>query len=386
MSFEQREKARAAAWKAYTSTLPVTARTDAPYVNKDGVDGPSPYPFCIPRKFAHHNLLPEVRTQALALFEELGIAWHAEVNGGPTNHLVSSQVQCVNALGQMVSDPSRLVAALGDVLNIGEVLEIEPGRFLTFEYIGPEDFFNEAPRDLRTRGSRCTSVDAAFLHRALDGVTELVLAEWKYTEAYGVRAKEPKKDATRRRRYLAALESDEGPVRSDVLSFEDLLDEPFYQLMRQQLLAHALETSHAEGAERVRVVHVAPHGNEAYQKSLARTSHRELGATVAEVWARLLRRTDRFLSVDSDLFLDPAITSPEYALRYDPLVVYDEAGLLAAFEVDDVYGFEDAIQFDGDVVFYAECVDLVVDGIGISLQYPFHLRDLHALSAELDPG
>lgn len=61
--------------------------------------------------------------QALALFEELQIPWHAGTPAGPSNHLVSSQVQCVNALTAMVLDPTRSEAAFG----AGEVLEIEPG-------------------------------------------------------------------------------------------------------------------------------------------------------------------------------------------------------------------------------------------------------------------
>ena len=64
------------------------------------------------------------------------------------------------------------------------MLEIEPGRFLTFEYIGDVDFFGEAVDGVRVRGSMCTSVDAAFVHRTADGVVELVLVEWKYTESY----------------------------------------------------------------------------------------------------------------------------------------------------------------------------------------------------------
>jgi len=84
----------------------------------------------------------------------------------------------------MVADPTRIVAAFSQLPGIGEMMQIEPGRFLTFEYIGPTDFFGEAPNGMRTRGARCTSVDDAFLHRGVDGVTELVLVEWKYTESY----------------------------------------------------------------------------------------------------------------------------------------------------------------------------------------------------------
>jgi hypothetical protein len=226
--------------------------------------------FCLPARFAELNLLPEVRSDALHLFRRLGIPWHAGVGGGPSNHLLSSQVQCVNALGQMVTDPGRIARAFGDLLGIEEVRQIEPGRYLTFEYIGPSDFFGESPVGERTRGAHCTSVDAAFVHTARDGVNELVLLEWKYTESYRVRVPDPGKDAVRFGRYGAAVADPTGPVRADVLAFEYLLDEPFYQLLRQQLLAHALEQIHAEGASRVRVVHITPATNSAYQTSLAR--------------------------------------------------------------------------------------------------------------------
>jgi len=190
MSYAQQEKSRAIAWKSTTSTLPDEARAPAGWV-ADGQIGTTPYDFCLPPAYAGLNLLPEVRDSALALFSDLGIPWHQGVAGGPGNHLLSSQVQCVNALGHMVADPTRVVAAFGELLGIGEVLPIEPGRYLTFEYVGPTDFFDEAPNGTRIRGARCTSVDAAFLHRAIDGVTELVLVEWKYTESYRVRKPDP---------------------------------------------------------------------------------------------------------------------------------------------------------------------------------------------------
>jgi hypothetical protein len=229
---------------------------------------------------------------------------------------LSSQVQCVNALGQMVHDPERLRRAFGPLLGTAEVLEIEPRRFLTFEFIGPEDCFGEAPRGERARGARCTSVDAAFLHRRANGARELVLVEWKYTESYGPRSAESAKDATRRARYWAALAAPASPVRSGLLPFEALCDEPLYQLMRQQLLAAQLENHGALGADRVIVVHVAPAGNDAYQRSLHRPEQLGLGNTVSEVWSKLLRATDRFVPVDSTILLDPQITSPEYVTRY----------------------------------------------------------------------
>lgn len=150
MSYSQQEKVRAAAWKTHTTTLPDEARIPAPYVDKDGHPGNRQYDFCLPPSFAEWSLLPEVRTRALELFSELAIPWHAGVGTGPSNHLLSSQVQCANALAQMVGDPVRLKGAFGEALGIDEVRQIEPGRYLTFEYIGPT-VFGEAPNGERIR-------------------------------------------------------------------------------------------------------------------------------------------------------------------------------------------------------------------------------------------
>lgn len=321
---------------------------------------------------------------ALALFTDLGIPWHAGIGCGPSNHLLSSQVQCVNALGQMVNDAARLGRMFGDLLGTVEVLHIEPGRCLTFEYIGPSDHFNEAPGGQRVRGAHCTSVDAAFLHRTDDNLVELVLLEWKYTESYRPRIPVASKDAIRWKRYGALLEAPDGPVRSDVLDFADLLDEPFYQLMRQQLLAHELEKEHAHGADRVRVVHVAPPANIGYQQSLNRTTHRALGASVSEVWARLLRHPDRFVAMDSSLFFDPEITSDEYNWRYGDNLAWDQAELLRLCDgdvEDHLYG---AVDYDGDVRVDDEVVELMVGRQGTMLAYPFSLLELYDLAGEVE--
>lgn len=371
MTYESDEKSRATAWKRSIEVLPEAAKIPAPYVGKDGQVGPRPYPFCLPPAYSPLSLLPEVRDDAIALFAELQIPWHAGVDGGPSNHLLSSQVQCVNALGQMVADPTRIKRAFGDLLGVDEVLEIEPGRYLTFEYIGPTDFFGEARGGSRIRGAHCTSVDAAFLHRAIDGVIELVLVEWKYTEKYGKRPVQLEKDKTRLYRYGAALADPNGPVRDDLLSFEHLVDEPFYQLMRQQLLAHELEKAGAEGAGRVRLVHVSPPANLAYQESICRPEQRALGDSVSEIWKRLLRHPDRFLSVDSAVFLNPEITSKEYAFRYGEPVIADLEQLLAHFGIDDVRALEDTLDYDGDITADDEGLEFYLDRIGTGLPFPF---------------
>ncbi|MBF4766626.1 hypothetical protein ISU10_02450 [Nocardioides agariphilus] len=286
----------------------------------------------------------------------------------------------------MVLDADRLHQAFGDLVGIEEVLPIEPGRYLTFEYIGPNDFFNEAPRGERIRGAHCTSVDAAFKHRAADGATELVLLEWKYTESYRRRAPAPESDAVRQSRYGPAVADPAGPIRGEVLPFDLLLDEPIYQLVRQQLLAHALEQTGAEGADRVRVLHVLPAENDAYQSSLHRVEHRALGSTVEQVWQQLLRRPERFMTVDSSLFLDPTITSREYVLRYADDLIYDQRSLLEAFGISDALGLEGALDFHGTVVLYDELVDLQIGTEGTGLEYPFRPVELQDLANELAEG
>lgn len=314
--FVAAERSRAIAWKNSTRTLPVEARSPAPYIGKNGSPGKWAFDFCLPPEHAELSLLPQVREAVLALFAELEIPWHAGVGGGPGNHLLSSQVQCVNALGQMVADPDRITRAFGLLLATAEVRQIEPGRWLTFEYIGEDDLLHEAVGGKRIRGAHCTSVDAAFLHRTHEGLTELVLIEWKYTEHYAPRSASSKKDAVRFKRYGPLLAAADSPITIGQLPFEELLQEPLYQLVRQQLLAQELEKAKAHGADRVRVVHVLPAGNTAYHASLHGTLAPLLGTTIKEVWRRLLRQPDRFVAMDSAVFLNPEITSSDYVERY----------------------------------------------------------------------
>lgn len=312
------QRALAAAWKKRSPTLSDAAREPAPWINQDG-KAVGRYAHCLPAEYATANLLPDAHA-AIALFQDLGIRWHCGIGDGPGNNLLSSQVQCVNALMPMVGEPERIIRAFGSTVDIAEVLEIEPGRYLTFEYIGPSDYFDEGAGKQRKRGSRCTSIDAAFRYRTSTGTTELALVEWKYTEQYtSTRSPTPGYDKTRIRRYGASFHDPDGPLCSDLIDIERMLDEPLYQLMRQQLLAWHLERDGAEGADVVRVLHVLPPDNHAYQQSLVRLEHKGLGDTVDGAWAQLLRLPDRFRHVDPAVLLDDVVTSSEYVDRYSPV-------------------------------------------------------------------
>ena len=314
------ERERASAWKLASITIDQQAKVAAPYVAKIGSGANRPhYDFCLPPEFAYLSLLPEVRDIAIPMFKKSGISWHKGIGDGPSNHLLSSQVQCVNALGQMVKDPTRIIAAFGPLVGTTKVEEIEPGHFLTFEYIGEKDLLNEAIDGKRVRGANCTSVDAAFLHTNNYGKRELILIEWKYTEKYAKRPDTPEKDAERARRYKKLVAEPGSPIDSSKVPFNELLQDPIYQLMRQQLLAWQLEKSGAHNkVDRVIVLHIDSEGNTAYQKSVFGKKTRKLGTTVHEVWSQILKSKSRFMQVSNSIFLDPKITSAEYVLRYGP--------------------------------------------------------------------
>lgn len=307
-------------WKAHSEVLPDEARLPGAVSSRGGA--PVEVDYALPRAYAAHNLLPEVREAALELFEKHGIAWHQSIDGGPTNHLRSSQVQCVNALGQMMADPTRIMRAFGRVLDIGSVrdfAEIDPaeaGRHLTFEFVGAGDYFGEGV----TRGTQSTSIDAAFAYTTSDGTDALALVEWKFTESYpSADRNAERKAATRLSRYEAALRDADSPIDINGVELTDLFHEPVYQLVRQQLLAAALERDPAVKADLVTVVHVLSPDNAAYQSSYVAPALRSRGATASEVWSSLLRTPDRFVPLDPAVFLDAEVTSEEYVSRYGRL-------------------------------------------------------------------
>lgn len=303
-SFIAGERDRAARWRRSCSDLPDGARADADYFTGRGViDGP--FSFCLPAEFSAHNLLPSAR-HALELFAELGIPWHAGVAGGPANHLLDSQVQCVNGLAPHVRDPDAVAAMFGGTLDIDEVLEIEDSRVLTFEWIGHRDYLGERQGLSRTRGARTTSADAAIRYRTQAGNIEVALIEWKYTEDYTGKELSGGPDGLQLRleRYRPLWEDPECPIATDAAAYGQLFHEPVYQLFRLQLLADQMERAGELGAERVRLVVAAPHRNRALCGDLRR-------------WPKVLHHPDRFAVYNTDELLSPSsVAHDSYRSRY----------------------------------------------------------------------
>jgi hypothetical protein len=312
----------ALAWKHATGALPDGARSEGLYREMG-----EPLALCLPNQFAEYNLLPDARTAGIAAFAGAGIPWHHGVGGRPGNHLLSSQIQCVNALAPMIERPEALRATFGAVLDIEAVLPFgdptNPDAHVAFEWVGLADHLNEHPGGAGTRGANNTSADAAIRYRTPAGLTEVALIEWKYVEQYhgGPLSGGAASNETRRERYQPLFEDPDSPVRVDRLRLDDFFVEPLYQLLRLQLLAWRMEAAKELGADRVRLLYAAPSGNERLWRSLHRPPYVGLGDDLPTLWATLLRRPDRFVLFDTAaLVAADAVTSSEFKARYGHLV------------------------------------------------------------------
>ncbi len=266
------------------------------------------------------NLHPAIRAEAQAYFARHTIAWWGGT--GPSGHLLSSQVACVNHLFAVRSDRdavTRLLQALdGDV---AEALAIPsdtgaPG-FVQFEATGDESHLNEGRLQ---RGTQCTSLDALAYARLRDGRRRLFGIEWKYTEYYGPEDKfrDTKLEAghskgeVRKRRYASVLDQS---AQLTSRQWTDYGCEPFYQLLRQTLLLEQLvahRTTERLAAESWRHIHVIPRQNEA----LLAKAYPPSGLPMEAHWRSLLRDQTQYVVVDPRDFLEPL------GSQYDDLRTY----------------------------------------------------------------
>jgi hypothetical protein len=289
----------AVAWKQATPLLPDEARHPAAMI---GSSSSKPYPHCLPPGFNAFNLLPNAREPALRFYATRRIPWQAGGLAGPSNNLLSSQVQCANLFAPLLSDADGVAALLDDVLPIDSVMAWPDGEYITFEWIGERDYLAEArPGTQRTRGSRATSADLAVRYRSTSGSVEVALIEWKYVE--GTYSPDlGSGNHLRMARYRPHFEHPDSPIDGDKVRYEDLFINPLYQLLRLQLLAAAMERHYEHDATTVRVVLAAPIGNSAFHREVP-VALRHHGDTVTAVWHEILREPDRFVTVDTAMLL-----------------------------------------------------------------------------------
>ncbi|MEX2160188.1 MAG: hypothetical protein WEB04_12375 [Dehalococcoidia bacterium] len=297
--FLEEEKRRLIAFRATSPDLSPEARFEGVFKGK-------PRPFCIPIGCSSQNLFSGIRQEAIEYFKEARIPWHQGFAGGPSNHLCDSQVACVNFLLPFSNNQEALGALLRPHYpQARRFLSMESSDHLvSFEWIGAENYLHErVAGQARTRGANATSADAAVMFEREDGKKEIVLIEWKYTESYGGASLLFAPSGTdRSKTYRPLLGRRDCPIdmaRVPDADVSALFYEPFYQFMRQQLLAHEMERAKELGADIVRVLHIAPAQNTDFRR-ITSPSLRHLGATAVEVWKRLVRPDDRFQSVSTE--------------------------------------------------------------------------------------
>jgi hypothetical protein len=297
--FLKSEKPEQSKFKSQSKYFTDEARGEGIYKGK-------PYSFCLPKLYAGENLFHDIREPIMVYFNRNGIKWHDGHDGKPSNHMCDSQVCCANFLFPFFDQPETLAALLSPKFpNLQEMLPIEDNQYIAFEWIGKENYLKETSRSgVRTRGANYTSADAAVRFKCKDEKIQAVLIEWKYTESYfptSLKIAPSKRDRTQiyKNLYIA----NDCPLNKSLIpSFDSLFYEPFYQLMRQQFLAHQMEKVHELEADIVSLLHIAPRHNKDFTR-VTSSALRSLGTSPTEVWKVLVKLPNRFQSVfTEDLF------------------------------------------------------------------------------------
>jgi hypothetical protein len=295
--FLESEKPRQSEFKLSSPYFSTVARPDGVYKGKSRS-------FCLPLDHAEGNLFPEIRKAAPDYFAAHEIKWHDGQNGNPSNHLCDSQVCCVNFLLPFANKPASLAEVLRLIFpELNKMLPVEDGQFVSFEWIGKENYLGEknSRNGKRTRGANFSSADSIVMFERKDRKRQIVLIEWKYTESYGGASLKFSTSGTDRTKiYKHLFEKEDCPIKKDILPGLDILFyEPFYQFMRQQFLAHEMEKAHELGADTVSVLQIAPtHNGDFRRVTSPKLNH--LGESATSIWKKLIKPSDRFISVNTE--------------------------------------------------------------------------------------
>lgn len=269
-----------------------------------------PREFCVPQAVAEENLYAGIRNAAIHYFRSKRIKWHQGHNDKPSNHQCDSQVCCVNFLFPFANKPHALKSLLLPIFpDISEMLPVEDKQYIGFEWLGQEDYLKEnGNRKKRTRGANATSADAIVLFKTDTGVCQAVLIEWKYTESYSRTSIAISRSGTdRTETYRQFYDKAYCNIDKTHANYKDFFYEPFYQLLRQQLLAQEMECAKELNADIVSVLHIAPEANADFKKITSPNLGLH-GSSPTEIWSKTVR-DKRFNSVyTEELFGNFAIS------------------------------------------------------------------------------
>lgn len=269
------------------------------------------YPFVLEQ--AEKNLWTKIRKEALKYFADYKIVWWPG-SVMPSGHLLSSQVSCVNHLFFLRNDKDAALKVLQNIKS--DFVEVCPDfedGYIGFEVVSKHSYLGEvAEGKEQTRGANCTSVDAMMTGKLKNGKKIQVLIEWKYTEFYPKSDKsEGSSGATRKDRYDALIEDKDSPITRTV-SIANFYYEPFYQIMRQTLLAWQMTKNKAKELNAEDWLHfdVIPENNLNLRYQVPAPDLIQSG--IEEAWKSQLKEPQKYNVITPQKLLKPIIFETKY--------------------------------------------------------------------------
>jgi len=319
MNFKTIERTRQKLFKDKRSYFSSGSKITGTYLyNKKIIDKKE----CLNNEFAAENIYELFRDDAINFFQDRNITWHDGIlttNGKklPSNHLLDSQVFCINSLFYFIDKPLQLTNLLNKLgFNVKEILpfneekQLSTGKYpyLTFEWIGRTNYLKELYRgkvandEVRKRGSGFTSSDFAFKFRNINDEICLVLGEWKYTEHYNDDNLQFSSSGRDRLNDIYKEFLEKYVEQKSGLQYVDLFYHPFDQLMRLQLLSSEIQNDSTLDYSKVYLLLICPDKNKEYLDKIYNHNLKSLGNTVPEIW-RNIAEPDSFLFVNSESLL-----------------------------------------------------------------------------------
>lgn len=276
----------------------------------NGIHQDKHYPFILmnPEK----NLWKGIRKDAIKYFEDNKIVWWPG-SDKPAGHLLSSQISCVNHLFLLRNDKEGALRILKHINpEFSEVCPDFEGGFVGFEVVSIGSYLGEVQEGKeQTRGANCTSVDA-MMTGIKDGKKIQVLIEWKYTEFYSKSDKSAETGgATRKSRYDNLIDDKDSPIQRTV-GIENLYYEPFYQLMRQTLLAWQMIKHKQNELNADDWIHldVIPENNLNLRYQVSSPDLIQTG--IEQAWKSQLKEPHKYNTITPQRLLSPLIFDNKY--------------------------------------------------------------------------
>jgi hypothetical protein len=274
------------------------------------------YSYVLKDEYRKDNLYPPIAENAIEYFKENRIVWWRGKDWLPTNHTLSSQISCINHLFWIRNN----VDAATDVLkqldkDFVAIPFPETKTYVEFELNGCDKDHRHSCLGEKgsARGANTTSIDAAMLAKKEDKII-LIFLEWKYVEHYSRTIKAIKTETQyeiRKNTYKKYLLEDDCPIILDKTEIDintpDLdFDkeyvkfsiEPFYQLMRQTLLAWKLSSGKRYGADDFLHVDIIPFANTKLLKCNTSPAIVNGYADICSAWRCQLKSPEKYIHID----------------------------------------------------------------------------------------